>query len=129
VRDVFSETRWQRDWVHKRANVLDALPESAHRRVKKAIHEITEAENKTEGERAAGCFAKEFGAKWPETVVKILESKEALLAFYEVPTEHWIHLRTTSPIRSTFAPDRARTDVANGPGPRDRDDIQACGGD
>jgi putative transposase len=119
VRDVFPETLWQRDWVHKTSNVLDALPKSTHRRAKKAIHEITEAENKAKAERAIEEFAKEFGAKWPKAVSKIEEEKEVLLAFYEFPAEHWVHLRTTNPIESTFAPVRARTDVTKGPGSRE----------
>jgi putative transposase len=119
ARDVFPQTRWQRDWVHKSSNVLDALPKSTHPRAKKAIHEITEAENKAEAERAVERFAKEFGAKWPKAVAKIVEDQEVLLAFYEFPAEHWIHLRTTNPVESTFAPVRARTDVTKGPGSRE----------
>jgi putative transposase len=119
ARDVFPETRWQRDWVHKTANVLDALPKSVHRRVKKAIHEITEAENKQEALRAIEAFAKEFGAKWPKAAAKIVEEQEILLAFYDFPAEHWVHLRTTNPIESTFAPVRARTDLTKGPGSRE----------
>jgi putative transposase len=118
ARDVFPETRSQRDWVHKTANVLDALPKSVHRRAKNAIHEITEAENKAEALRAVEAFAEEFGTKWPKAVAKIVEEKEALLAFYEYPAEHWVHLRTTNPIESTFAPVRARTHVTKGPGSR-----------
>jgi putative transposase len=120
ARDVFPQTRWQRDWVHKTANVLDALPKSVHRRVKKAIHEITEAENKQEALRAIEAFAKEFGAKWPKAAAKIVEEQEILLAFYDFPAEHWVHLRTTNPIESTFfAPVRARTDLTKGPGSRE----------
>jgi putative transposase len=119
ARDVFPETRSQRDWVHKTSNVLDALPNSVHRRAKKAIHEITEAENKREAERAIEAFAEEFGIKWPRAAAKIVDEKEALLAFYEFPAEHWIHLRTTNPIESTFAPVRARTDLTKGPGSRE----------
>jgi putative transposase len=118
ARDVFPQTRWQRDWVHKAANVLDALPKSVHRRAKEAIHEITQAENKAEAERAIEAFAKEFGAKWPKAVAKIVDEKETLLTFYEFPAEHWVHLRTTNPIESTFAPVRARTDITKGPGSR-----------
>lgn len=118
ARDAFPKTRWQRDWVHKTANVLDSLPKSVHRRAKKAIHEITEAENKGEAERAIEQFAKEFGAKWPKAVAKIADERETLLTFFDFPAEHWIHLRTTNPIESTFAPVRARTDVTKGPGSR-----------
>jgi putative transposase len=119
VRDVFPETRHQRDWVHKTSNVLDALPKSVHKRAKKAIHEITEAENKTEAARAIEAFAGEFGAKWPKAVAKIVGEKEQLLTFYEFPAEHWRHLRTTNPIESAFAPVRARTDLTKGPGSRE----------
>ena len=118
ARDVFPETRSQRDWVHKTSNVLDALPKNVHRRAKKAIHEITEAENKAEALRAVEAFAEEFGTKWPKATAKIVDEKEALLRYYDFPAEHWIHLRTTNPIESTFAPVRARTDVTKGPGSR-----------
>ena len=119
VRDVFPRTRHQRDWVHKTSNVLDALPKSVHKRAKKAIQEITEAENKTEALRAIEEFASEFSAKWPKAVAKITDEKEQLLAFYDFPAEHWRHLRTTNPIESTFAPVRARTDLTKGPGSRE----------
>jgi putative transposase len=119
ARDVFPETTHQRDWVHKTMNVLDSLPKSVHRRAKSAIHEITQAENKTEAARAIEAFAGEFGAKWPKAVSKIVEEKEQLLAFYEFPAEHWRHLRTTNPIESTFAAVRARTDLTKGPGSRE----------
>ena len=119
LRDVFPESRHQRDWVHKTSNVLDALPKSVHKRAKKAIHEITEAENKTEAARAIEAFAGEFGTKWPKAVAKIVGEKEQLLAFYEFPAEHWRHLRTTNPIESAFAPVRARTDLTKGPGSRE----------
>jgi putative transposase len=119
VRDVFPETLHQRDWVHKTSNVLDSMPKSVHKRAKKAIHEITEAEDKAHAERAIEAFASEFGAKWPKAVAKIVDDKAALLRFYDFPAEHWRHLRTTNPIESTFAPVRARTDITKGPGSRE----------
>jgi putative transposase len=119
VRDVFPETLWQRDWVHKTSNVLDALPKSVHRRAKRAIREITEAQDKAHAQKAIEAFAKEFGTKWPKAVEKITEEKELLLTFYEFPAEHWRHLRTTNPIESTFAPVRARTDITKGPGSKE----------
>jgi putative transposase len=119
VRDVFPQTLHQRDWVHKTSNVFDSMPKSAHKRAKKAIHEITEAEDKAHAERAIEAFASEFSAKWPKAVAKIVDDKEALLRFYDFPAEHWRHLRTTNPIESTFAPVRARTDITKGPGSRE----------
>lgn len=119
VRDVFPESRHQRDWVHKTSNVLDSMPKSVHRRAKVAIKEITCAENKKEAENAIEAFAGEFSAKWPKAVSKITGEKEALLAFYDYPAEHWRHLRTSNPIESVFAPVRARTDITKGPGSRE----------
>lgn len=119
LRDVFPETRHQRDWVHKTANVLDALPKSVHKRAKKAIKEITEAENKAKAKKAVKEFVKEFGAKWPKAVGKVTNDEEALLIYYDYPAEHWRHLRTTNPIESPFATVRARTDLTKGPGSRE----------
>lgn len=118
LRDVFPETRCQRDWVHKTGNVLDSMPKSVHSRARAAIKEITEAENKKEAGKAIEEFAAEFGVKWPKASEKITSEREALLAFYNYPAEHWVHLRTTNPIESTFAPVRARTDITKGPGSR-----------
>jgi transposase-like protein len=119
ARDVFPDTRHQRDWVHKTANVLDALPKSVHGRAKKAIREITEAENKTEAKKAVKEFEGEFGVKWPKALEKVTSEEEALLAYYDYPAEHWRHLRTTNPIESPFATVRARTDITKGPGSRE----------
>jgi transposase-like protein len=119
IRDVFPETRSQRDWVHKSRNVLNSMPKSVHSRAKGAIKEITCAENKKEAENAIEAFAAEFSAKWPKAVSKISGEKEALLAFYDYPAEHWRHLRTSNPIESVFAPVRARTDITKGAGSRE----------
>jgi putative transposase len=91
---------------------------SVHGRAKAAIHEITEAENKKEAHKAIKEFAAEFGVKWPKASEKITSEKEMLLTFYDYPAQHWVHLRTTNPIESTFAPVRARTDITKGPGSR-----------
>jgi putative transposase len=117
VRDVFPETRRQADWVHKSANVLDALPASVQAQAKRALREIWDAEDKGHAERALEAFVRDF-AKWPKAVVKLTKDREAVLAFYDFPAEHWIHLRTSNPIESTFSPVRARTDVTKGPGSR-----------
>jgi putative transposase len=130
IRDVFPETLHQRDWVHKTSNVLDSMPKSVPKRAKKAIREITEAEDKAHAHRAMEAFASEFSAKWPKAVSKIVDDKEALLRFYDFPAEHWRHPRTTNPIESTFAPVRARTDITKGPASREAglgDDLQAFG--
>jgi putative transposase len=118
VRDVFPETAEQRCWWHKIGNVLAALPKSAHPAAKKALAEIYNAEDKTHAQAAAKAFAAEFGAKWPKAAAKITNDLDVLLAFYDYPAEHWIHLRTTNPIESTFATVRLRQRVTKGPGNR-----------
>ena len=117
IRDVFPETRHQRDWVHKAANVLDALPISVQTGAKRALRQIWDAEDRGHAERALEAFIRDF-AKWPKAVAKLTKDREAVLAFYDFPAEHWIHLRTSNPIESTFSPVRARTDVTKGPGSR-----------
>ena len=116
--EVFPETRGQRCWVHKLANVLNALPKSAQPTAKKMIAEIRDAEDREHAETAAKAFADEFGVKWPKAAAKITDDLPELLAFYDFPAEHWIHLKTTNPIESTFATVRLRTKVTKGPGSR-----------
>jgi transposase-like protein len=118
VRDVFPETVEQRCWWHKIGNVLPALPKSAHPAAKRALAEIYNAEDKTHARAAAKAFDREFGTKWPKAAAKISDDLDVLLGFYDYPAEHWIHLRTTNPIESTFATVRLRTRVTKGPGNR-----------
>ncbi len=118
VRDVFPDTRQQRCWFHKIANVLNALPKSAQPGAKAALAEIWNAEDRDHAETAARVFAAEYGAKWPKAVAKITDDLDVLLEFYHYPAEHWVHLRTTNPIESTFATVRLRQRVTKGPGSR-----------
>lgn len=97
-------------------DTLDALPKSAQPGPKKALQEIYNAEDRTHALKAVAAFDKSFGAKWPKAVKKIANDVDELLAFYEYPAEHWIHLRTTNPIESTFAAVRLRTKVTKGAG-------------
>ncbi|MFF1926544.1 IS256 family transposase [Streptomyces sp. NPDC058221] len=118
INEVFPETRHQRCWVHKTANCLDSLPKSAQPAAKKAIQDICNAEDKEHAAAAVRAFAKQYGAKFPKAVKKIVDDEDELLAFYDFPAEHWIHLRTTNPIESTFATVRLRTKVTKGAGSR-----------
>jgi putative transposase len=118
LRDVFPATREQRCWWHKLGNVLAALPKSAHPSARAALAEIYNAEDKDHALAAAKAFAADYGAKWPKAVAKITDDLDVLLAFYDYPAEHWIHLRTTNPIESTFATVRLRQRVTKGPGSR-----------
>ncbi|MEH0639746.1 IS256 family transposase [Streptomyces bottropensis] len=116
--EVFPATRPQRCWVHKTANVLDSLPKSAQPAAKKAIQDIYNAEDRDHAARAVEAFAKQYSPKFSKAVKKITDDEDELLAFYEFPAEHWIHLRTTNPIESTFATVRLRTKVTRGAGTR-----------
>jgi transposase-like protein len=118
LREVFPATREQRCWFHKIANVLSAMPRSAHPGAKKALAEIWNAEDKTHAHAAVKAFSATYGAKFPKAVTKITDDVEVLLAVYDFPAEHWIHLRTTNPIESTFATVRHRTKLTRGPGSR-----------
>lgn len=116
--EAFPETREQRCWLHKTANVLDAMPKSAQPGAKKAIQDIYNAEDKQHAQAAITTFAQLYGAKFPKAVKKITDDQDQLLAFFDFPAEHWIHLRTTNPIESTFATVRLRTKVTRGAGSR-----------
>jgi transposase-like protein len=118
LREVFPDTREQRCWFHKIANVLAALPKSAYPGAKKALAEIWNAEDKRHALDAVKAFEAAYGAKFPKAVAKITDDVEQLLAFYDFPAEHWVHLRTTNPIESTFATVRNRSKITKGPGSR-----------
>lgn len=116
LREVFPVARQQRCWVHKARNITNALPKSAQPGAMKAMQEIYNAEDRAHAEMAIEAFAKTYGAKWPKAVAKITGDAEELLAFYDFPAEHWIHLRTTNPIESTFSTVKLRTKVTRGAG-------------
>jgi transposase-like protein len=118
LREVFPAAREGRCWFHKTANVLAALPKSAHPGAKKALAGIWGAEDKAHAQAAVKAFEAAYRAKFPKAVAKITDDLEELLAFYDYPCEHWVHLRTTNPIESTFATVRHRTKVTKGPGSR-----------
>jgi len=123
--EVFPETREQRCWVHKTANILDALPKRLHRQAKAAIHEIYGAETRADADAAIDAFAAIYGDKYPKAVAKLTKDRAVLLTFYDYPAAHWVHLRTTNPIESTFATVRARTTVTKGAGSRRRGLVMA----
>src|SRR5256714_12026315 len=104
--------------THKVANVLNALPKSAQPAARKALAEIRDAEDKDHATRAIHAFSGAFAVKYPKVVARIVDDAEELLTFFDFPAEHWVHLKTTNPIESTFATVRLRTKVTKGPGSR-----------
>jgi transposase-like protein len=115
---VWPETREQRDWVHKVANVLDALPKSVQPTAKKLLAEIRDAEDRDHAVVAAKRFDAEFRPRWPKAADKVSSDLHRLVTFFDFPAEHWLHLKTSNPIESTFATVRQRTKVTKGPGSR-----------
>lgn len=116
---VFPDTRHQRCWVHKTANVLDKLPKSVQPKVKSALHEIYLAETRDSAHKAFDSTLKRFRDKYPKAMENLEKDRDELLAFYDFPAIHWIHLRTTNPIESTFATVRLRTKRSRSCGSRD----------
>jgi len=98
LREVFLTTGEQRCWFHVSGNILAALPKSAHPGARAALAEIYNAEDREHALKSAKAFEELYGAKWPKAVAKITEHLDVLLAFYDFPAEHWVHLRTTNPI-------------------------------
>ena len=116
LRDVFPCARRQACWVHKIANVLDALPKRLQPTAKKRLHEMMEAPTRADARAALERFRTEFDAKYPKATAKLDKDWAHLTAFYDFPAEHWRHLRTSNAIESSFATVKLRTRVMKGAG-------------
>jgi putative transposase len=114
LRQVYGQTRWQRCWVHKTANVLDKLPKDLQAQAKQRLQAIWMAPDRQRAVLAFDLFIAAYEAKYPKAVECLTQDREELLAFYDFPAEHWGHIRTTNPIASTFATVRLRTDKTRG---------------
>lgn len=112
--EVFPQTRQQRCWVHKTANVLNYLPKGVQPKAKSDLQQIWMAEDRKQAEKALKHFVLTYEAKYPKAARCVTKDQECLLAFYAFPAEHWAHIRTTNPIESTFATIRHRTNRAKG---------------
>jgi transposase-like protein len=118
IGQVYSTTREQRCWVHKTANVLDKLPKRLQPEAKEKLHQIWMAETRADAEQAFDLFLATYQAKYPKATDCLAKDRSVLLTFYDFPAEHWIHLRTTNPIESTFATVRLRHRRTKGNGSR-----------
>lgn len=118
VRDVWPETRQQRDWCHKIGNVLDKLPKGLQAKAKRALREIMYAETRTDADELIDRFATVYGPKHPKAAACLVEDREALLTHFDFPAAHWLHIRTTNPVESPFATVRLRQRVTKGAGTR-----------
>jgi transposase-like protein len=109
LEEVFPSTRHQRCWVHKAVNVLNAVPKSMAPQVKRDLNEISRAADRAAATLALDTFVEKYGAKYAKAVACLERDRDALLAFFDFPAEHWDHLRTANPIESVFATVRHRT--------------------
>lgn len=125
VRDVWPETREQRDWCHKMANVLDKLPKRLQPKAKRLLREAMNAATRADADAAIDDFETQFGAKYPKATKCLTKDREALLTHFDFPAEHWRHLRTTNVIESPFATVRLRQRVTKGAGNRTKALIMA----
>ncbi|MBL0407125.1 IS256 family transposase [Microvirga aerilata] len=107
--ELFPGTHHQRCWLHKTANVLNKVPKSVQPGMKAALREIYLAPTRAQAEVAVDLFAEAYQARYPKAVECVRKDQRELLAFFDWPAEHWIHLRTTNPIESVFATVRHRT--------------------
>jgi len=118
IGQVYPTTREQRCWVHKTANVLDKLPQRLQPEAKEKLHQIWMAETRAQADQAFALFLDTYQAKYPKATDCLAKDRNVLLTFYDFPAEHWIHLRTTNPIESTFATVRLRHRRTKGNGSR-----------
>jgi putative transposase len=118
LRKAYPSTREQRCWVHKTANVLDKMPKSVQPHAKADLHEIWMAPTREAAHKAFDTFITKYGAKFPKAVECLTKDREVLMTFYDFPAEHWIHLRTSNPVESTFATVRLRHRRTKGSGSR-----------
>ncbi len=114
LREVFPQTQEQRCWVHKTANVLNKMPKSIQAKAKADLHNIWMAETRIEAEKAFDLFTAKYRLKYEKAVHCLTKDRDTLLTFYDFPAEHWVHIRTTNPIESTFATVRHRTKKTKG---------------
>jgi transposase-like protein len=114
LEEVYPQTRQQRCWMHKTANVLNSLPKSLQPKAKQALHEIWQAETREDAEKAFDLFLVTYEPKYPKAALCLEKDREELMAFYDFPAQHWQSIRTSNPIESTFATIRHRTKRSKG---------------
>src|SRR3954452_5902778 len=118
MRQMWDTTKEQRCWVHKIVNTLDKLPKGSQPKAKRMLHDIYQAESRAEADKAFDLFVATYEAKYPKATECLVKDRGGLLTFYDFPAEHWIHIRTTSPIESVSSTVRLRHDKTKGSGSR-----------
>ncbi len=114
LKKVFGQTRTQRCWVHKTANILNKLPKGMQAKAKQHLQDIWMASTRADAQRAFDGFIRTYQDKYPKATECLEKDRDELLTFYDFPAEHWVHIRTSNPIESTFATVRLRTAKTRG---------------
>lgn len=114
LEEVWPDTRQQRCWVHKTANILNKLPKSIQPKAKQGLHDIWQAATRADADKAFDTFIRTYEAKYPKVAEGLLKDHEELMAFYDFPAQHWQSIRTTNPIESVFGTIRHRTRRSKG---------------
>jgi transposase-like protein len=125
VGEVWPQTREQRCWVHRLANVLDKLPKRLQAKAKRGLHEIMNAETRKAADEAFDTFVAEYQPRYPKAAECLAKDRPSLLTFFDFPAEHWLHLRTTNVVESPFATVRLRQRVTKGAGSRTKGLVMA----
>ena len=112
--EVYPDTRHQRCWVHKTANILNRFPKSLQPKAKQSLHDIWQADTRKNAEKAFDLFAQTYEAKYPKAVECLQKDQDTLMAFFDFPAQHWQSIRTSNPIESTFGTIRHRTRRSKG---------------
>jgi len=126
ARQAFPGVKEQRCWVHKTKNILDKLPKSQHRQAKSMLHAIYNASSRKEAEKESDRFLGVYDDKYPKATECLRKDREHLLTFYDFPAAHWVHIRTTNPIESSFATSRLRSAKTRGNWGRDMTETMAA---
>lgn len=119
IAKIYPDCQHQRCWVHKTANVLNKVPKTMQPKIKQGLHQIWMAATKKDAEKAFDNMLECFEPKYPKAMECLRKDRTELLAFYNFPAEHWVHIRTTNPIESTFATVRLRSKRSRNCGSRD----------
>ena len=106
----------QRCWFHKTANILDKMPKCVQKKATQMIRDMHMADTRENALKAYDKFIQTFAVKYEKAVENLKKDKDDLFRFYDYPAEHWIHIRTTNPIESTFATIRLRHKSTKGNG-------------
>ena len=109
---VYPTIGHQRCWNHRALNLAARLPKSLQSSARRRLREISHAPTRAECERLRDEYVSELRTEGRgDAAETVMRDWEDFVSFYDFPTEHWVHLRTTNPLESVFSAVRLRTDA------------------